>query len=577
MVDVGRGSSTMTTHASTLPQTTPAARAAPATWGERTLARIVRHVRTVLPVSAVAFVPARRTGTERRQAAWYADERLSWALEAAVDRLLRGTPLLLPRVDAWQAAPELEAAIEGALDASRAHSAWEALRGASLVCCPVRGEVGNSLGTLVVVSVDEAQPLGPDELATVEALAGLAAMALERTALLEAEGRRAQDERRLKRAAEAISESLDPSAVYVRVAKHAAAITGATCSLLTRPGVVAGEVRVAATVDFSDALAVRLASLDSAGFAHVARTRTPLVLSGAEAAPLGSVMHVPIALGPRLYGVLTVGHDEPDRFGADDLDLLVKLARSSAAAIANAVDYERERRIARALTLGFVPESLPELAGYETGLLYAPAAGEPTGGDIYGAWPVGDGDAVAVLVGDVAGKGVETAALSAMVRFFIEARSWDAVSPATVFHQANAMLLGRLPPDAFVTAFMGILSRDSLTYCNAGHLPPLHVRRGMATPIAGHDLPLGVREGQEYTSRELRLEPGDMVFAYTDGLIEARRGGELYGTDRLEALVEAGATGASPQELVRAVHEDVAAWADGISDDAVALALRRTD
>src|SRR5918997_607374 len=110
--------------------------------------------------------------------------------------------------------------------------AWEAFRGASVIGCPVRGEVGNSLGTLLVASVDETQPLGTDELSTVEALAGLAAMALERTALLEAEGRRSLDERRLKRAAEAISESLEPAAVYRRVAKHAAAITGATCSLL---------------------------------------------------------------------------------------------------------------------------------------------------------------------------------------------------------------------------------------------------------------------------------------------------------------------------------------------------------
>ena len=94
---------------------------------------------------------------------------------------------------------------------------------------------------------------------------------------------------------------------------------------------------------------------------------------------------------------------------------------------------------------------------------------------MYGAWPV-NGDAVAVLVGDVAGKGVETAALSAMVRFFVEARSWDTLSPAKVLEQANAMLLGRLPRDTFVTAFLGILSRDSLSYCNAGHLPPLHIR-----------------------------------------------------------------------------------------------------
>jgi serine phosphatase RsbU (regulator of sigma subunit) len=286
-------------------------------------------------------------------------------------------------------------------------------------------------------------------------------------------------------------------------------------------------------------------------------------------------MHVPIELGPRLYGVLTVGHDQQDRFTVDDLDLLVKLARSSAAAIANAIDYQRERRIARALTLGFVPESLPELPGYETGLLYAPAANEPTGGDIYGAWPVGTGDSVAVLVGDVAGKGVETAALSAMVRFFVEARSWDALDPARVFDQANAMLLGRLPPDTFVTAFLGILSRDSLRYCNAGHLPPLHVRDGVASPMASHGLPLGVEGGWEYTPSELALEPGDMVFAYTDGLVEARRKGELYGQERIEELVASAGPEVSPQELVRVVHEEVAAWADGISDDAVALALRR--
>jgi serine phosphatase RsbU (regulator of sigma subunit) len=287
------------------------------------------------------------------------------------------------------------------------------------------------------------------------------------------------------------------------------------------------------------------------------------------------VMHVPIELGPRLYGVLTVGHEEPDRFGEDDLELLAKLARSSAAAIANAIDFQRERRIARALTQGFVPESLPELPGYETGLLYAPAANEATGGDVYGAWPVG-GESMAVLVGDVAGKGVETAALSAMVRFFIEARSWDSLCPAEVLGQANAMLLGRLPRDTFVTAFLGVLSSDSLLYANAGHLPPLHVHGDSATPLESHGLPLGVLEEQTYTSSELELAPGDLVFAHTDGLIEARRSGEMYGAERLARFVTGAAASHSPKELVRAVHEEVSGWADGISDDAVALALRRT-
>jgi phosphoserine phosphatase RsbU/P len=138
------------------------------------------------------------------------------------------------------------------------------------------------------------------------------------------------------------------------------------------------------------------------------------------------------------------------------------------------------------------------------------------------------------------------------------------------------MLLGRLPHDAFVTAFLGILTRDSLRYCNAGHLPPLLVRNGGARPLDSHGLPLGVLETISYSESELKLEPGDLVFAHTDGLIEARRSGEMYGEDRLAQLVVPAAAMHSPRELVRAVHEDVSEWADAISDDAVALALRRT-
>jgi phosphoserine phosphatase RsbU/P len=145
-----------------------------------------------------------------------------------------------------------------------------------------------------------------------------------------------------------------------------------------------------------------------------------------------------------------------------------------------------------------------------------------------------------------------------------------------VLEQANAMLLGRLPRDAFVTAFLGILSDDTLRYCNAGHLPPLLVRAGAACPLDSHGLPLGVLEGQRYSWSELKLEQGDLVFAHTDGLIEARREGEMYGSERLAQLVVAGARSRTPRELVRAVHEEVMEWADAISDDAVAMALRRS-
>ncbi len=194
-------------------------------------------------------------------------------------------------------------------------------------------------------------------------------------------------------------------------------------------------------------------------------------------------MHAPIELGPRLYGVLSVAG--PPGFDEAGLELLTRLASGSAAAIANAIDFQRERHIARSLTLGFVPVSLPRLPDYETGLLYAPALGEATGGDLYGLWQLPCGQ-VAVLVGDVAGKGVETAALSSMVRFFIEARSWDAESPARVLEQTNAMLTGRLPSDTFVTAFLAVMGPRSLKWASAGHLPPFHLAGG-GTERAGGD------------------------------------------------------------------------------------------
>jgi serine phosphatase RsbU (regulator of sigma subunit) len=94
-------------------------------------------------------------------------------------------------------------------------------------------------------------------------------------------------------------------------------------------------------------------------------------------------------------------------------------------------------------------------------------------------------------------------------------------------------------------------------------------------PLAGHGLPLGIDVRPRYGENELRLGDGDLIFAYTDGLIEARRSGEMYGPERLSRLVAGWSRVLSPEDLVRAVHDEITAWADGLADDAVALALRR--
>jgi GAF domain-containing protein len=559
----------------------------PGSFRERLFARLVEHVHTLIPVEAVTFFTVdERHGTIERSAAWFADDALRdvfgtpgsqpldprgrGLVEAALER---ERPLLLPRIDAWQAAADVLAAMVESLGTERAHDVWSSYGRASVIACPLRTEIGRPLGVLVVASLDPERPLRRTDLRTVEVVADLSAMALERLSLLEAESQRARDELQLKRASEAVSESLELSEVYRRIVEHAVEVTGASRAVLSRPNARTGDLRAVASVGFARAIARGRVALDRGGFSDVARGRGT-ARGSLESEGLGSLIHAAIELGPRLYGVLSVGHESPDRFGERDLDLLVRLARSSAAAIANAIDFQRERRIARALTLGFVPASLPRVGDYDTGLVYAPALGEPTGGDLYGVWELPRGE-VAVLIGDVAGKGVENAGLSAMVRFFIEARSWDAGSPALVLDEANSMLMGRLPEDTFVTAFLGVISAETLRWANAGHLPPLHLRGDEVRELNSPGLPLGVDQRPAYREHELTLAPSDLVFAYTDGLLEARRAGETYGAERLARLVAKLAATTPPEDLPSAVHEEITAWAGGLTDDVVALALRR--
>jgi GAF domain-containing protein len=526
---------------------------------EKTLARLVEHARALLPAGAVTFATVRH-GKIEHTAGWSVDPKLRETFEVLAETVAdRDRTLFLPRVTAWEAARRPSAAAD------------EPLETASVVACPVRTETGQVLGALVVASLDPGQPMRSSDVGAVEAVAELAAMALDRATLLEEEGRRVREQVRLKRAAESVSGSLELDEVYRRVVEHAAEVTGASQALLTRHNARSGELRTAASVDLSTRPAALL-SLDSECFGRIARTRHPHVDTNHD----GSLMHAPIEIGPRLYGVLTVAHPEPERFGQNEIRLLARLARSSAAAIANAIDFDRERRLARALTLGFVPGALPALAGYDTGLLFAPALGEPTGGDVYGAWPLPDGD-IAVLVGDVAGKGVENAAMSAMVRFFVEARSWDTRSPAAVLEQTNSMLMGRLPPDTFVTAFYGVLSPDSLLWAGAGHWPPLHVSGSSIRALEPRGLPLGVERSPGYGESTLELAAGDLVFAFTDGLVEARIDAETYGVRRLAKIVGTLAQSLAPEDLVSAIHDEISEWSGGLVDDAVALALRRRD
>jgi serine phosphatase RsbU (regulator of sigma subunit) len=552
----------------------PATEPAPRAPGDP-LDLVLGHLRELLRVDAAILLGVDRERTRFEPiAAWFSSPDLEAALRPGMSRpydrerpwlseaaLERGRPLLLPRLEDWEAAGNpRRGLVEATSDGS-----WELIRRGSAIACPIRSALGRTFGTLIVLSLDSRRTLGRQDLDVATVLADLAALARERSELLAEQAAQAREEILLKRAAESTAATLEPHEVEARAIEHAVDIARASHGQVSR--VQPGSQRLTSVTDLDGD-----AQIDPGTVREVIRSRSPLAL-GEGTTPS---VHVPIALGPRLFGVLSLVRDQGPEFTREEVDVVLKVARIAAGALANAHDFQQERHLARTLTHGFVPASLPTVPGWDVGVLYEPADDQPTGGDLYGAWPLPNGD-VAVLIGDVAGKGVETAALSAMARFFIEARSWDCDDPAVVLEQASTMLQSRLPGDRFVTAFFGFLGRRRLRYANAGHLAPIVVRAsGELSEASGGGLPLGVADGDGYETRELELGRDDVLVAFTDGLVEARRGGTLLGGDGLRRILqEASAMTREPQALTELLHDEVRAWARGLSDDAAIVALRR--
>jgi GAF domain-containing protein len=560
-------------------------------WLRQTLDEILSRIRRLVDIDGCAFQVVDWDRRVIRPAAqWFADEETRAALEPILTRpyeperpgvteaaIERGEPLLIASAAEWEGAEALRARLRESLDPDVADRAWAWYEGSSFISCPVRTAQGRTLGVLAISRTRRGPPLSAEDLRVVEVFADLAALAIERS-------RHARDLQLLNRASREVGRSLEPEAVYRAIVEQARALTGAPKAMLARFEPATDELRVVAYTGYTGAVAKRRFRLGEGMIGRVAATGEPYVSNEADAGRflqefvererVGSFVHVPISVGPRIFGVLNVSADEVGHFEDDRLELVVAFARAAAGAIANALEYQRERRVAHALTRGFVPGPRPALPGLQIGLVYEPAGHEAGGGDVFGAWTLPSG-ASAMLIGDVSGKGLEVAALSAMVRFFIEARTWDSESPAEVLAQTAALLRHRLPSASFVSAFMAVIGGDRLRYANAGHGSTVLLPAGGGEhPLRATGLPLGVGDGT-WGEEELPFEAGDVLFAATDGLAEARREGRFFGEARLPDLLAEHARRLGPEALVALVRREVEAWAPQLDDDVVILALRR--
>jgi serine phosphatase RsbU (regulator of sigma subunit) len=197
---------------------------------------------------------------------------------------------------------------------------------------------------------------------------------------------------------------------------------------------------------------------------------------------------------------------------------------------------------AKQVQLQFLPQRRPQIPGYGFYDYYQPA--DEVGGDYFGYILLDDGR-LALTIGDVAGKGVSAALL--MAHFCAEVRYCLATSatPAEAVAQLNQDLSSEMLNYHFVTFALCVLdpARHQLTIVNAGHLPPLRRRGGKIEELGSSEggLPLGCDPQRSYQQIEMKLERGDTIVMYTDGISEAMNaGGDVFGSKRMrEAIIRA--------------------------------------
>lgn len=251
-----------------------------------------------------------------------------------------------------------------------------------------------------------------------------------------------------------------------------------------------------------------------------------------------SVMVAPLTMRStgKAFGVIQLDtQDRHKKFSQDDLKFLLAVAGQAASALENArlhesvvarAGLERDLKLAQQVQLSFLPKKPPQLTGYEFFAHYESAL--EVGGDYYDFIPLPAGR-LAVMLGDVAGKGVPAALLMAKVSSDARFCMLTEPDPAQAVYKLNEQMQEAGMLDRFVTLAAGLLdsSAHRVTFVNAGHLPPLIYRRATSRveEAAPRDLagfPLGVADGIPYEAATVALQPGDVVAVFTDGVTEAK-------------------------------------------------------
>jgi serine phosphatase RsbU (regulator of sigma subunit) len=312
---------------------------------------------------------------------------------------------------------------------------------------------------------------------------------------------------------------------------------------------------------------------ESAGRFAAHRMLTPFLEKGSTAVVL------PIATPNELLGTVELLSLDPARpITRETIDLGLSVAAQAALAIENARLYQHQKEFADTMQRSLLPHEEPSVEGIELGEVYAPSARLDVGGDLYDFLVLEDGR-LAVVLGDVTGHGVDAAADMAMAKFVFRSLAREHPEPARFLAAANDVVVGEIAPGKFITMLYLTVEPNTgkIACASAGHpRPRIVLPDGTVRPLEARGLALGIEPGQEYAEECASLPPGAAVVLYTDGVVEARRDGELYGSERLDRVLVDGRE-LPARELALAVLDDCRVFGGGdLADDCAIVVIRRT-
>lgn len=236
---------------------------------------------------------------------------------------------------------------------------------------------------------------------------------------------------------------------------------------------------------------------------------------------------------------------------------------------------ERELTTARGVQIELLPTRFVQPAHFEVAAHSIPC--RFVGGDFYDLLMLGNGRA-AVILGDVAGKGIAAALLASMAQGVIHAQFNSGLSLPEVLTSLNRVLVEKSDDNRFITLFCALVDPDgTFSYVNAGHNPAILARAsGQTELLTTGSMLLGAFHFAEYKAQQTKLEPGDVLVIFSDGVTEAVDAtDQFFGDKRLEALVKEN-KGLNSQELKDRIEHEVLAFTRGLpqGDDITLIALK---